>query len=304
MNRDPFHIRLQASLGIIFFLCLFIQSGSPNDCTNESSLYTLLPVFDQWEMTESPQRYFPDTLFEYINGAAEAYLSYDFNELIVAQYKRQGTEETLAVEIYDMGNTKNSFGIYGAERFIESEFVSIGTQGYVEEGLLNFLIGRYYIKLLCFDCETDAESFLRGYAEEIVKRAKEKAQFPALLGSFPEEGRVPYSEKFILKNFMGYEFFHDGYIVNYALQDLFFDCFLIEGFDSEDAQEMLDKYTKIKDADRIQSIPFGYRVRDPYYHNIYIARTDKYICGVIKIKDDFEKVGERYLKWLLQTSGR
>ncbi|MCK7469683.1 MAG: hypothetical protein MZU95_01910 [Desulfomicrobium escambiense] len=35
-------------------------------------------------------RYFPETLFEYIDGAAESYLSYDFRELLVADLQKKG----------------------------------------------------------------------------------------------------------------------------------------------------------------------------------------------------------------------
>jgi len=45
----------------------------------------------------------PDNLFEYINGAAEAYLSYDFKGLIVADFGADASKATLTVEIYDMG---------------------------------------------------------------------------------------------------------------------------------------------------------------------------------------------------------
>ena len=51
--------------------------------------------------------------------------AYDFQELIVGQYKKKSSEKSLSIEIYDMGNEKNSFGIYSAERFTDnSAFVA------------------------------------------------------------------------------------------------------------------------------------------------------------------------------------
>ena len=52
---------------------VFSQEESGGD-----SLAALLPEIDAWSLTEDPAVYYPETLFEYINGAAEIYLSYDF----------------------------------------------------------------------------------------------------------------------------------------------------------------------------------------------------------------------------------
>jgi len=50
-----------------------------------------------------------------------------------------------------MGDDKNGFGIYSLERYPDSHFISIGTQGYLEQGTLIFLAGRYYAKLMSFE---------------------------------------------------------------------------------------------------------------------------------------------------------
>ena len=88
------------------------RSGSPG-------LAALVPKLEGWALSEAPRSYFPETLFEYINGAAESYLSYDFRELVVADLQKKGTEATLTAEIYDMADPVNAFGIFGAERYPE-----------------------------------------------------------------------------------------------------------------------------------------------------------------------------------------
>jgi hypothetical protein len=261
-----------------------------------------LPVLEGLVSAEAPQTYYPENLFEYINGAAEIYLSYGFRELIVAEYKKSDTSDTVAVEIYDMGDHKNSFGIYSAERYPDNEFVSLGTQGYVEEGALNFLVGRYYIKLLCFDCEDRSDKALQAFSEEIVSRVEDKGGFPVLLQAFPLGGRLPNSEKYILNNFMGYRFLHDGYIANYEVDGLSFDCFLIEGENPDEAQTMLQQYLEAKGPSNVQKISSGYQIKDRYYHNIYLALVKNYICGVMKIKEGKEKLGEKYLENLVKQA--
>lgn len=285
----------------ILFLSFLNVDGVLSEKENVSSLHALFPQINSWKFSEAPQNYFPETLYEYINGAAEAYLAYDFEELVVGQYKQGNSEASLSVEIYDMGNEKNSFGIYSVERFPDTQFISVGNQGYLEEGTLNFIVGKYYIKLLCFDCGEESDNFLKAFSKEIVKRIKDRGHLPSLLRVFPEKGLIQNSEKFFLRNFMGYRFLHDGYLANYKLKDLEFDCFLIEGEDEKDAQSMLSQYIKAKSKQSSEEISIGYHIKDRYYHNIYIAKVGNYLCGIKKIQDGFEETGERYLKVLIES---
>ncbi|MFP4081174.1 MAG: DUF6599 family protein [Candidatus Aminicenantes bacterium] len=283
---------------VVLFLCL-----SPGNRVSgaEDQQSSLLPDMEGWEYSEEPQIYFPETLYEYIDGAAEIYLSYDFRKLMVGQYKKRDTTASVSVEIYDMGNEKNSFGIYSAERFPDAQFVSAGTQGYVEEGAMNFLIGKYYIKLLCFDCEDKSDKFLRLFSKEFLNKIEEKGQFPHLVRRFPEQGLVLNSEKFILKNFMGYEFFHDGYLADYEFEGTDFQCFFIEGEDAQEAQNMLERYLEVKSGRSQKKMDRGYHLKDSYYHHIYLARVENFLCGVVNIKDGYEEMGKRYLDTLLAS---
>ncbi len=294
----------QTFLCIILFVSVLNGKAGVLSNEEESSLLSLLPRVEAWSLSEEPQSYIPGNLFEYINGAAEIYLAYDFKELMVGLYgkKKEADEAALSVEIYDMGSAKNSFGIYSAERFAESEFIPIGNQGYLEEGTLNFLVGRYYIKLLCFDCGDESDEVLKSFSGMIVKSVKDKGELPSALRYFPKEGLVSNSERFILRNFLGYDFLHDGYSANYKLKDQEFDCFIIEGTDEQDAQRMLEQYLEKKSNSDIQKTKLGFRLKDRYYHNIFLALNGNTIFGVMKIRDDFQDIGQRYLAILLESS--
>ncbi|MGD9345094.1 MAG: hypothetical protein PVH84_04480 [Candidatus Aminicenantes bacterium] len=285
-------------LAVIFILGSFLLASEDQ---KESGLISLLPELESWSMTEKPESYYPENLFEYINGAAEIYLAYEFKELIVAQQQKDQSEKNVAVEIYDMGTPTNAFGIYSAERYPDNRFIRMGLQGYVEEGTLNFLVNRYYIKLLCFECEDQSEEVLKAFSSKIVERVKEVGTLPSLLTAFPSKGLHPNSESFVLRNFMGYSFLHNGYSAKYRVGDLEFDCFIAEGEDKTDAEVMLQKYLEAKESPNVQKIDSGYHIKDKYYHNIYMARVDKWLCGVIKIEDGSEDVGLLYLKDLIQS---
>ena len=179
------------------------------------ALAALVPRLEGWAPSEAPRGYFPESLFEYINGAAESYLSYDFRELLVADLQKKGTEATLTAEIYDMGDPLNAFGIYGAERYPENEPVGVGDLDYLEGESLNFLAGRYYVKLLAFGLGGETDKILREAGSKIAGAIGAKTGLPPLVRAFPAEGLVARSEKYIKRNFMGYEFLGNGYVAAY-----------------------------------------------------------------------------------------
>jgi hypothetical protein len=281
------------AFGILAIGLLFLNAEE-----GRQDLKTVLPQLEGWELSESPESYLPANLFEYINGAAEIYLSYDFEELIVGQYRKKGAEANVSVEIYDMGDSIQAFGIYGAERYPENVFISAGTQGYLEDDVLNFLVGDYYVKLMCFDCKENSGSALKAMAESIDGRVKEKAGFPEVLSRFPKKGLVANSEKFNLRNVMGYSFLSMGYQASYLLDGMEFACFLIQGKDEAHAAEMMQKYLDKKGGLPMDKTEDRVRISDRYYDNIFLSRTGSFICGVMKIAEGAEVLGEKYLQVL------
>lgn len=287
---------------VLFLVTTIVGFGAERN--NSPSLQSLLPQLNNWTMTEEPSSYFPESLFEFINGAAEIYLAYDFKELTVTQYGRKGSTVSMSVEIYEMSNETNAFGIYGAERYPDNNFIPIGIQGYAEEGILNYLIGKYYVKLLCFEGGGRSGEFLELFAKTIAEKTQGQTTFPTKLNHFPKEGLVANSEKFILKNVMGYSFLHDGYLSNYKVNDFEFDCFIIQGRNEEDAQMMLDKYLEAKKSQPIEKTESMVSIKDRYYDLIFLSRVGNHICGVMKIEEGRERIGQDYLKTLTDSFKR
>jgi len=269
-----------------------------------STAESVLPEVEGWALSEKAETYLPETLFEYINGAAEIYLAYDFRELVVGLYKIKGGEAELSVEIYDMGQTENAFGIYSAERFPDNTFIPVGIQGYIEEDSLNFFSGRFYIKMLCFSGGDQAEKYLMNFSGLIASRIGEAGGFPSLIDVFPQDGKIANSEKFSLRNFLGYSFLKNGYMAEYNLDGMEFNCFIIRAETDEEADNMFNQLLERKKDVPIERSDKGVFYVDKYYHNVYMAVVNNHICGVIKINPEKEEVGIRYLELLKKALDR
>jgi hypothetical protein len=262
----------------------------------------MLPRLAEWKPAEEARAYDPASLFEYSDGAAEAYMSYDFKELVVGNYLHRASKATMTVEIYDMGTPLNAFGIYSAERSPESRFLAVGVQGYVEEGSLNFLAGQYYVKLLGYEGGDRTEALLNSYAAAIVSKIKDPATLPALLKAFPAEGLVAHSEKYVARNFMGFKFLNRGYGASYKRDGQEFDAFVIEVRSADEAavvlKQFIDQFAK---SGKVEQAQTGYRFKDPYLRNILMAPVGAFLCGVTKIRDGGDATGEKVLQALIQA---
>jgi hypothetical protein len=284
---------------------VFVESGSCSRQT-EPSLRGLVPEIATWALAEDIQVYLPESLFEYINGAAESYLSYDFRELLVAQFERPEAEATVTLEIYDMGNSLNAFGIFSAERYPENRTIPVGDAAYIESEALNFLAGRYYVKLLGFGAGEETESVLKTFGEAVSSRARPAGGIPELFRAMPVRGLVPRSEKFIRKNFLGYEFLRNGYVASYKVDDREIECFVIETGSEEEAETMESRFLDSLAEDRQvpEKIALGYRVKNRYAQNLFLGRMGRHLYGVVRVPDGLEGDGERYLKDLKDSLSR
>lgn len=257
-------------------------------------------------MAEAPQTYLPETLFEYIDGAAESYLAYDFRALVVGQYRKDGSpSQDLTVEVYDLASPRNAFGIYSTERYPESKFLPVGVQGYLEEGALNFLAGSFYVKLMAFEGGAETEKALLQTARLIAAKIAAPTDFPPLLAAFPRQNLVANSERFILKNFLGMSFLEAGYTARYRLGDAEFEAFFIEAGSEPRAeamrQQLLEKSGLKPDERAPGQLCFAWK--DKYLKNVFLDGQGAYLFGLIKLPDGQEELAKSHLNGMAKALG-
>jgi hypothetical protein len=288
-----------------FCLVLSLLAGREGGTQQKAGPELLLPQLAGWVRDGNFQEYIPESLFEYIDGAAESYLSYDFQHLTVGQYKKNGASPALTVEVYDMGSPLNAFGIYSAERYPESRFLPIGVQGYVEEGALNFLAGRFYVKLMCYDGGPGAEEVLLGAARLVADRISGQGGFPSVLAAFPRQNLVANSEKFILKNFLGRGFLEAGYTAQYRLAAEEFECFIIEAGAADRAAGMLQQFLSRAGvaAGNSPAAQPVFTWKDRYLKNVFVARSGGTLFGLIRVPDGREELANTCLAEMADALG-
>ncbi len=239
------------------------------------------PEVKGWNLTVIPDVYTPGNLWDLINGAAESYLSYDFVDLHLGDYKHtSGT--VIHAEVYRHSTPVNAYGIYSAERSPEYQFVEIGTQGYLEEGVLNFLAGQFYVKLYSTDSGDEVQEALQKIGQKISGHLDQENSLPKLLKLFPLKGQLPYSDQYIRENFIGFDFLHSAYTVGY---DGGFKLFVIQGKDAAEIQEMAKQYLAFTKQDIDPASVSELTFKDPYNGDIPAIIQGSYLAGIIDGSD-------------------
>jgi hypothetical protein len=235
------------------------------------------PDLKDWSLTVLPDVYTPGNLWDLINGAAESYLSYDFVDLHLGDYEHaSGT--VIHAEVYRHSTPVNAYGIYTAERSPEYQFVEVGTQGYLEEGVLNFLTGQFYVKLYSTDSGAEVQKALQKIGEKISGHLDQENSMPELLKHFPSSGRLPYSDQYIRENFIGFDFLHSAFTVGYEGG---FKLFVIQGKDADEILEIARKYLAFTKQGIDPAHTKDLVIKDPYNGDIPAIIQGQYLVGII-----------------------
>jgi hypothetical protein len=199
----------------------------------------LFPQISGWKIPEVPARYTPEDLFDYIDGAADNYLQFDFEELLTATYVDARKVE-VTVDIYRHRDATRAFGIYTQERPAGSKAVAVGIEGIEGPDHLLFVVGTYYVKLV--QAGVKANSVLRMFAERIAEKIPGTRKPPTVFDCFPSQGKSPRAEKLIARNFLGYAFLSNATTVPYVIEGTQFRLFAVEGKDPTDVRRMVEHY--------------------------------------------------------------
>jgi len=251
-------------------------------CQTADAEAVSFPEVKGWNLTAIPDVYTPGNLWDLINGAAESYLSYDFVDLHLGDYENaSGT--VIHAEVYRHSATVNAYGIYAAERSPEYQFLEVGTQGYLEEGVLNFLTGQFYIKLYSTDSGAEVQDALVKIGQKISGHLDQENNLPEILKLFPSSGQMPYSDQYIRENFIGFDFLHSAFTVGYEGG---FKLFVIQGNDTNEIKEMAKQYLAFTKQDIDPSSDSALTFKDPYNGDIPSIIQGSYLVGIIDGSDN------------------
>jgi hypothetical protein len=284
------YIRMKKILLLAFALTL-ISTGSFTQSID-------FPMLDGFKKETNYPVYTPDNLWDFINGAADNYLAYDFVDLHVAEYKKG--KNVIKIEAYRHSSPTTAFGIYSTERSPSFRFVNLGAQGYISEGIINFFKGNYYVKIRTY---SKKENVLRA-AETLATRTalmlKGDNEMPQGVTMFPSDGKRINEETYINKSVLGHSFLNKAFRADYEIGTDRFSIFLFRDETPEKVREMAETYLAVTGIDQVDTGDGRFMVKDGYNGTIFLAWKDSLMVLISGLAKDQADVADKYISEILK----
>jgi len=142
-----------------------------------------------WTTERDMQLYRGRELYEYINGGADLYLEYGFEQAASQEYKGPDGAAVM-VDIYRMESPEAAYGIFSVGSGTDYTTVAdVGTLGAVTPYQFTFCKGEYFVSVQSLSAGEKADSALDYFARAIAGGiAAETAAPPVLVQRLPAEG--------------------------------------------------------------------------------------------------------------------
>ncbi len=265
--------------GIALAIILSVATSFPQTVSTAPTF----PDLDGWTLWRDSTAYAPDNLWDLIDGAADLFLVYGFENLHVGEYRRPDSVD-VRVEVYQHSSGENAFGMYSQERNPEYRFLEVGTQGYLESEVLNFFKGKYYVKCSTHGRGHGAQEALTTVARAVADHLKGTKEWPTILRLLPPAGRVPNSEVLIARDFLGYSFFPSVATARYG-KDPPLQLFAMPFEQDQQASDALEKFVGVMPRDSIRTEGGYTLINDPLNGRIALVRQGHRLGGVLGCRD-------------------
>ena len=241
----------------------------------------------EWSAADSVSSYEPSNLWEYINGAADLFIAYGFQNLQSCELASD--DIGIVVDIYNMGNQLNAFGIYKTERGEQIEKLNIGTEAVITSpNQCLMLKDIFYIKINVYEgylTEEKGKNLLTSIAEILPGTNN----FPNEFELLPAENKIENSEHFAKEGFLGLSELKNCLYADYKVNDTDFQYFVLIPESDESHESIWKTFSgKWKKLDNNDSLILFRKI--PYKGFVGIIKTAKNIIGVTNSVTELELI--------------
>jgi len=168
----------------------------------------------EWARAAQIQMFNPGDLWEYIDGAAEQFLTYGFQDLATTKYTSDQTRTVVVAEVYRMEDARGAFGIYRQEVSPKARPVALGVEGRASSNTIRFWLAEFYVKLT-LPPGGGRQRELEALGAAIAKGLGAPGTMPDEVRWFPAAGQIPDSVKYIPADALGQASFTHAFEAKY-----------------------------------------------------------------------------------------
>jgi hypothetical protein len=135
-----------------------------------------------WKWDGKETKYDSRTVFKYMDGAAELYLAYGFQNLTVRRFEKLN-QPPLILELYEMASSGDAYGVFSFEH--QDEAVGIGQGSEFGGGLLRFWKRKYFVSIYAEGEGAEVESGILVMGRAAANSIPATGSEPKLVGFVP-----------------------------------------------------------------------------------------------------------------------
>ncbi len=147
-----------------------------------------------WKRAGEPAVYEGRAIFDYMDGAGEVFLAYNFKRLAVQRYEKQGSAAIIA-EFYEMATPQDAYGVFSWDR--QDPDAGIGQGSESGGGLLRFWKGRHFVSVYGEGQGEEQEQVILEIGRGLASSIRDTGAPPLLLRALPDDRQVTGSVRFV-----------------------------------------------------------------------------------------------------------
>jgi hypothetical protein len=251
-----------------------LAATPPPDCTAVAG----------WTQRGPVRAYVADTLFEYMNGNSEGYLTYSFQKMQGVTCLKGGDE--IVFDISEMENPEFAWGIFVSNRNPNFPVLKIGIAGQVQDRRAIFSKGKYFVEMAANPAK-DHSPVLKQFVDVWEKKVEGGTTLPGILGWFPEEGLDKDSMRLVPESVLGFRMLRRGYLALYAKGK----AFIVPEASVESTSGLLAKLKdRVGNTAPAQVGDEAWQANDKYLGRICVFRKGRYLAGFANLPADTDPV--------------
>ncbi|MEO8597811.1 MAG: DUF6599 family protein [Candidatus Solibacter sp.] len=265
---------LKTVVGIGLFASLFtgVMAAANPTCS-------LVPG---WIPQGEARSYLADNLFEYMDGNAEGYLLYGFQNMHGVTCTRDGVQ--LIVDVSEFSDSDSAYGMFSANRDLRQPMTKIGMGGQIVPRKAIFVKGQFFVEVAA-DTEGDHSATLKAWCAALEKLQPGSTEVPGALSWFPVAGQQ--SLRLVPESVLGIRLLKRGYVGQYETGKAFVVTEESPATAAAVMQKLRDRFggnTKVELGDE------GFQATDQYLGRVCIARKGQYLIGYGNVPDGQDAV--------------
>jgi hypothetical protein len=179
-------------VGLIALAALVALAGCAAPAAKPFAASSALPAANAvagWTPTDAAQAYTHDNLYNLVDGQAESFFAYNFQQAVVGRYQN-AARALINVEIWQLASPADAFGLYTSGR--TGKPVALGNDGSADAGQrVLFWQDDYYVAVSSVRGATDAD--LQAFAKVLADALPKGGTRPAVVDRLPPGGLVAQS---------------------------------------------------------------------------------------------------------------